>query len=618
MKHQIIRLVRNGLYREALILYGENLIASLLPNKFTFPPLFKACAKLNSPIHGQILHAHLIKTGFSHDIYAATALTDMYMKLDGFECALKVFSEMPDRNLASLNTIISGFGRNGHCKEALTVFKEISFGLWRPNSLTIATVLPACPSLELGMQVHSLAIKLGVEMDVYVATSLLTMYSNFGEIVLAVNMFVKMTNKNVVSYNAFLSGLLQNGVALMALQVFKSMMESCQVGRPDRVTFISVISACASLFYLQFGRQVHGILMKSEIQFDTMVGTALVDMYCKCRTWQWGYDIFNEMKESWNLITWNSMIAGLMLNNKSEMAVALFEELEFEGMKRDSATWNSMIRGFSQLGEGIDAFKFFEKMQSAGVEPSLKCMTSLLPACSILSALKQGKEIHGLAIRRGISNEEFMATALIDMYMNCGYSSCARKIFNQFESKPDDPAFWNAMISGYGRNGENEAAFEIFDLMLEENVKPNSATFIAVLSSCSHTGQVDRGLQVFRMMGKDCDLSPNLEHFGCIVDLLGRYGKLDEAKDLILQLPNPPASILASLLGACRYHLNYELGEEMAMKLVELEPENPAPFVILSNIYAALGSWGDVERIRRMIDDRGLRKFPGFSSISVT
>ncbi|XVE91437.1 hypothetical protein REPUB_Repub01dG0009700 [Reevesia pubescens] len=525
---------------------------------------------------------------------------------------------MPDRNLASLNTMISGFWRNGYCEDALIVFKEMCVGLSRPNSLTIATVLPACQSLELGMQVHCLAIKLGVELDVYVATSLLTMYSNREEIVLATKVFVKMTNKNLVSYNAFLSGLLLNGVPRIVLNVFKDMRDNSQEDQPNSITLVSVISACASLLCLHFGRQVHGVVMKIELQFDTMVGTALVDMYTKCRAWQWGYDVFKEMNGSRNLVTWNSMIAGLMLNNQSEMAAALFEELEFEGIKPDSATWNSMIRGFSQLGKGFDAFKYFEKMQSAGVEPSLKCITSLLPACSVLSALKQGKEIHGLAIRSGISNEEFIATAFIDMYMKCGSSSCARKIFDQFESKPDDPAFWNAMISGYGRNGENESAFEIFDLMLEEKLKPNSATFTAVLSSCSHTGQVDRGLQVFRMIGKDCDLSPNLEHFGCIVDLLGRCGKLEEAKELIQELPDPPATVFASLLGACRCHLNYELGEEVAMKLSELEPDNPVPFVILSNIYAAVGRWGDVERIRRMIDDKGLRKFPGFSSILVT
>ncbi|XWS69746.1 hypothetical protein CRYUN_Cryun04dG0205800 [Craigia yunnanensis] len=160
-----------------------------------------------------------------------------------------------------------------------------------PNSLTIATVLPACQSLELGMQVHSLAIKLGVELDVYVAISLLTMYSNCEEIVIATKVFVKMTNKNVVSYNAFFSGLLLNGAPRIVLNVFKDMRDCSQEEQPNSVTLVSVISACASIFYLQFGRQVHGVVMKIEVQFDTMVGTALVDMYTKCGAWQWGYDV---------------------------------------------------------------------------------------------------------------------------------------------------------------------------------------------------------------------------------------------------------------------------------------------------------------------------------------
>ncbi|OMO58731.1 hypothetical protein CCACVL1_25393 [Corchorus capsularis] len=540
----------------------------------------------------------------------------MYMKLHHLESAIKVFAEMPDWNVASLNTVISGFWRNGYFQEAMIVFKGMCYGSSRPNSLTIAAVLPACQSLELGMQVHAFAAKLGVDLDVYVATSLLTIYSNLGEIVLATKLFVNLTNKNVVSYNAFVSGLLHNGVPAVVLNVFKDMRDGSQEEQPNSVTFVSVISACASLSYLQFGRQVHGVAMKTDVQFDTMVRTALVDMYSKCRAWQWGYDVFKEMNGSRNLITWNSMIAGLMLNNQIGMAVALFEKLDFEGIKPDSATWNSMISGFSQLGQGFDAFKYFQKMQSAGLDPSLKCITTLLPACAVLSALEHGKEIHGHAIRRGMSNEVFMATALIDMYMKCGYSSFARKIFDQFELKPDDPAFWNAMIYGYGRNGENEPALEIFDLMQEEKVKPNSATIIAVLSSCSHAGQVDRGLQVFRMMDENYNLRPNVEHFSSIVDLLVRCSRLEEAKELIDEMPDPPSTVYASLLGACRCHLNYELGEEMAMKLLELEPENPAPLVTLSSIYAVVGRWVDVERIRRIIDDRGLRISEGFSSMA--
>ncbi|TXG56408.1 hypothetical protein EZV62_017721 [Acer yangbiense] len=615
MKQQIQKLVTNGFYKEeALLLYAQHHSASLPPHKFTFPPLLKVCAKLKSPIQGQILHTNLIKTGFSIDVYAATALTDMYMKLNRFSDGLKVFDEMPDRSLASLNAVISGFSQKGHCGEALRAFKEAGLGLlFRPNSVTIASVLSACERAANVKQMHCLAIKLGVEMDVYVATSLVTMYSNFEEMVLATRVFAETPNKNVVSYNAFFTGLLHHGVPRVVLNVFKDMKESLSE-KPNSVTFVSVISACASLLYLRFGRQIHGLIVKFEMQFDTMVGTALVDMYSKCGCWHLAYNFFKELNGSRNLMTWNSMIAGLMLNGQSEKAVELFEKLEHEELKPDSASWNSMISGFAQVGKGFEAVKYLEKMQLAGKVPSLKCITSLLSACADMCALQFGKEIHGHAIRTDIHNDEFMATTLIYMYMKCGHPSLARNIFKQFETRPYDPAFWNAMISGYGRNGDYDSAIEVFDLMQKEKVKPNSASFVGVLSACSHTGQVDKGWHLFRMMKDKYDLNPNAEHFGCIVDLLGRSGRLDEAQKLIQKLPEPPASLLHSLLGACRSHLNSELGQEITMKLSELEPENPAPFVILSNIYASLGRWEDVERTRQIINDRGLRKFPGSST----
>ncbi|KAL9421284.1 hypothetical protein AB3S75_038783 [Citrus x aurantiifolia] len=610
---QIPKLITNGFYKEALSLYSQQHSASLPPHKFTFPPLFKVCAKLKSSIQGQILHAHLIKTGFSSEIHAATALTDMYMKLNLVSNALKVFNEMPDRNLASLNAAISGFSQNGYVREALRVFKEAVVELFRPNSVTVASVLSACESLDHGLQMHCLAIKLGVEMDVYVATTLVTIYSNFKEIAVATRVFGETPGKNIVSYNAFFTGLLNNGVPLVVLKVFKDMKE-CLSDEPNSVTFISVISACASLLYLQFGRQVHGLTLKIEKQSDTVIGTALVDMYLKCGCLPWADDVFQELRGSRNILTWNTMIAGMMLNGRSEKAMELFEGLAHEGFKPDPATWNSMISGFSQLGMRFEAFKLFEKMQSTGMVPSLKCVTSVLSACADLSALKLGKETHGHVIRADLNKDESMATALISMYMKCGQPSWAQRFFDQFEIKPDDPAFWNAMISGYGRNGEYESAVEIFDLMQQEKVKPNSASFVAVLSACGHAGHVDKALQIFTMMDDDFGLKPKQEHFGCMVDLLGRSGRLDEARELIRELPEPTVSVYHSLLGACWCHLNSDLGEEMAMKLQEMEPENPTPFVILSNIYAGLGRWEDVGRIRQMINDRQLTKLPGISA----
>ncbi|WCJ32484.1 Pentatricopeptide repeat (PPR) superfamily protein [Euphorbia peplus] len=618
MSERIIKLVADGFYKQALTLHSHLHSSSPPTPHFAFAPLLKACTNLKSSRAGRTIHAHLIKIGYQTDLHSATALTHMYMKLHLLHDALNMFAEMPHPTLPSLNAAISGLSQNGYHREAFKLFTEVGFCGFRPNSVTVASALGACGSVvEHCVQMHCWAVKLGVEMDVYVGTSLLSRYSDCGEVVLAARVFRDMaeSKRSVVSYNAVISGFMQNGMMGKGMELFKGMV-GCSRVRPNSVTFVSVISACATLLYVRFGRQVHGFFMKTNQNYDVMVGSAFIDMYSKSGFWELGYAVFNEMGDVKNLVTWNAMIHGMMLNQRSDNAVKLFESLASEGLKPDSATWNSMIRGFAKSDNGVEAFNFFKKMQSTGVKPSLKCITSLLPACAVLSAMQCGKEIHGYAVRVNVNTDEFMATSLIDMYMKCGCSSWARRVFDQFEIKPKDPALWNALISGYGRNGENEAVFEIFYKMLEEKVQPNSATFTGVLSMCSHTGQVDKGWETLRIMLK-YGQKPMAEHFGCLVDILGRSGRLDEARRLIAEMPEHPPSIFASLLGACGQHFNSELAEEMAMKLSELEPEDPAPFVILSNIYAGLGRWGDAERIRQQINDRGLKKLPGYCSIGV-
>lgn len=499
------------------------------------------------------------------------------------------------------------------------MFRRVGLGPLRPNSVTVACMLgvPHVGATHVELM-HCCALKLGVDFDVYVATSLVTAYCKCGELVSAAKVFEELPVKSVVCYNAFISGLLHKGVSCLVLDVFKEMVrEECVECRLNSVTLVSVLSACSSLQSVRFGRQVHGLVVKFEAGDGVMVVTALVDMYSKCGFWRSAFEVFSGVEgDRRNLITWNSMIAGMMLNKESDRAVDMFRRLESEGLKPDSATWNSMINGFVQQGVFSEAFKYFREMQSYGVAPCLKIVTSLLSACADSSLLRHGKEIHGYAMRTDFKRDDFLATAMVDMYMKCGHASWAREVFDQFDAK-DDPAFWNAMIGGYGRNGDYESAFEIFDKMLEEMVRPNSATFVSVLSACSHTGQVDRGLHVFRMMRRESGLEPKPEHFGCMVDLLGRSGRLSEAQDLVQELAEPPASVFASLLGACRCYLDSSLGEEMAMKLLDIEPENPAPLVVLSNIYAGLGRWKEVERIRGMITDKELDRLSGFSMIEV-
>lgn len=611
MSHNIAKLVTNGNYKEALLLYSQLRFSSTPINNFCYPRLLKACAKLNYLHQGQILHTHLIKSGFHCDTYIATALTHMYMKFQHVKSALKLFDEMPQRNEASVNAMISGFSQNGYLGEALLVFREVGLKRFRPNSVMIASVLSACDVVGNGSQVHCWAVKMGVDSDVFVATGVVTMYMTCFEVLSATRAFGMMKYKNVVSYNAFMSGLVENGVYRVVFKAFKDMLESSG-DVPNLVTLVTVLSACSNVPNLRFGRQVHGIAVKVGLQLDIMVGTALVDMYAKCGSYS-GYHLFREMKDIRNLITWNSIIAGMFLTGDCDTALELFSELESEGLVPDSATWNTMISGFSKHGKYERAIQFFTEMLLEGNAPSLKSLTSLLDACSMISSLQLGKQIHARVTRVDINDDEFFTTALIDMYMKCGQSTWARRIFDHLEIKPRDPAFWNAMIAGYGKNGEEVSAFEIFDQMQKETVEPNSGTFANLLSVCSHSGQVDKGLQVFEMMTTEYGLTPTPQHFSCIIYLLGRSGHLQKVQELVHKLPETSSSVYSSLLGAAGHHLDPKLGEDMAKELSELDPQNPTTFVVLSNIYAAMGKWDDVERIRNMIDVQRLEKNPGYS-----
>lgn len=616
MRHEIAKLVKSGLYRQAIALYTHHHSAGIPPSNFTFPYILKACAELKALSHGEMLHAHLLKGGHTSK-HTTTDLTNMYMKLGSVISAAKLFDEIPHPSLSILNVVISGFMQNGFYEEGFRVFDLFCVRYLRLDSVTVASVVSACRNVVNGMLVHCLGIKIGVERDDFAATSLMKMYLNCGELGSAGMLFGLTENKSLVCYNAYLSGLAQNGVVEMVLCVFKE-MRGLIYENPDVVTMISVLSACGNGKCVRFGRQVHGLIVKVELGVDTNVGNSLVDMYSKCHSWQWAYSVFREMGSSKNLITWNSMIAGMMLNDQSENAVNLFVELDSEvGLEPDSATWNSMISGFSQLGKADEAFLFFRKMLSSGVIPNVRCITSLLAASSSLSTQNYGKQIHAYVERKQIMHDEFLATAVIDMYMKCGLPSWGRNVFNQFHVKPNDPAFWNAMISGYGKHGMSESAFDIFEQMVKQKVKPNLVTLSCLLSVCSHTGQVDKGFQIFRLLTVEYGLNPTPNHMSILIDLLSRSGRLDEAFELLQATNETSAAVFASLLDASEHYSDSKLGEEMARRLLELEPENPIPFVVLSNIYAGQEKWKDVDMIRKLMDKKGLKKLPGISSIGV-
>lgn len=613
MKKKISKLVKTGFYKEALSLFSNHHFQSKPLTKFTFPFLLKSCSKLKLFSHGQMLHAHITKTGFGSDIYTATSLTDMYVKFQFLDNALKVFDEMPEPNTTLINVFISGFSQNGCYEECLDVFRRFSEFKLRPDSATISSLLTGCEiGLKDGIQVHCWAVKIGVEEDIYVATSLVTMYFDCKVPETASVVFKRIGYKNVACYNAFFSGLFQSRIPEQVIEVFKEMLK-CSDENPNTVTYVSVLSACSDFKNLKFGRQIHGLVIKVDLILDLLIGTALLEMYSKCGYWHFSYDIFKDLRGVRSLVTWNSMISGMMLNNESENAIGLFTMLESDKLKPDSATWNIMINGFANVGKPDEAFLFFKKMQSVGESISMKSLTSLLSGCASISDLKSGKEIHGYVIRTSFNKDEFVSSAVINMYMKCCQTSWAFLVFNQFEIKPKDPVIWNAMISGYGRNGESDSAFKIFELMQLQNVKPNSSTFNCILTVCSHTGKVEKGLEFFNLM-KRYKLIPSSENYGCVIDMLGRSGRIEEARDLLLE-SEVSGSVLASLIGACKFHSDVKVGEEIARLLADLDPKSVTPFVILSSIYAGEGRWKDVEELRNEMDRKRLKKIRGFSSV---
>ncbi|KAM0944773.1 putative tetratricopeptide-like helical domain superfamily [Dioscorea sansibarensis] len=585
MKPNFQKLAVNGSYNETLSPFTHSHCSSS-----TLLSLLKACSKLQCIPKAQQIHALLTKSGFDAKTRTVTALILTYASLQLFDDALKVFEGIPQRTLPSYNAVISGFS---HASD----------------------VLPACWNVMQGLEFHAFVIKMGYESDVYVSTSLLTMYSKCDEIRSAQRVFLLMHSKNLVSYNAMISGFLRNGLVVMALDVFRNMILSSRE-RPNSSSLVSILSACSDLSVLKIGKQVHCHLIKCEVNTGVMIQTALVEVYSKCRRLEFAYRIFEAMEER-NMVTWNTMISGLLLNGQLDAAVKLFFQLRSEGLRPDMVTWNLMISGFSHSGNEAEAFNFFKRMQMERVQYlSSNILTSLLQACSNSPNLLYGKQIHCHAIRtRATKEDECLLTALIHMYMSCGCSILGQRVFDRIGRKPNEAGLWNAMISGYGMNGENNQALEVFRMMQEQRVKLTSATFLSALLACAHTGQVDKGCEIFQMMTESYGVKPTPEVYGCVVDLLSRAGRLLEAWQVIQSMHEHRSSPYFSLLGACKNYSNAELGEKVAAKLSELEPWNPTPLVALASVYAVKGRWNEVEKLRKMVNDLGMSKIPGFSWI---
>lgn len=529
--------------------------------------------------------------------------------------AERIFNYIDIPGLFIYNLVIKAFTKNGSFRKAVLLFRQLREEGLSPDNFTYPFVFKAIGCLgevREGEKVYGFVVKSGLEFDTYVCNSLMDMYAEVGRVQNLRQVFEEMPQRDVVSWNVLISGYVKCRRYEDAVDVFRRMQQQSSL-RPNEATVVSTLSACIALKMLELGKEIHRYV-REQLGFTIKIGNALVDMYCKCGHLSIARQIFNDMPIK-TVICWTSMVSGYVNCGQLDEARELFERSPV----RDVVLWTAMINGYVQFNRFDDAVALFREMQIKRVSPDRFTLVALLTGCAQLGTLEQGKWIHGYMDENKIMIDAVVGTALIEMYAKCGFIEKSLEIFNGLKEK--DTASWTSIICGLAMNGKTSKALELFAEMVQTGVKPDDITFIGVLSACSHGGLVEEGRKHFRSMTAVYQIEPKLEHYGCLIDLLGRAGQLDEAEELIEKSPNVNNEVIVplygALLSACRTHGNVEMGERVAKRLVGIESGDSSVHTLLANIYASADRWEDVTKVRRKMKDLGVKKVPGCSSVEV-
>ncbi|ESQ48503.1 hypothetical protein EUTSA_v10022360mg [Eutrema salsugineum] len=546
------------------------------------------CALRKDAVSGEQVHGFMVRKGFLDDSpRAVTSLVNMYAKCGLVRRAISVSGGSDsERDVYGYNAIISGFVANGSPFEAIEMYREMRAKGVFPDKYTFPSLLKGSDAMETSdvKKVHGLAFKLGFDSDCFVGSALVASYSKFMLMKDAQKVFDELPDRddNVV-WNALIIGYSQIFRFEDALIFFGKMREEGVA--LSRHTITGVLSAFTVLGDLDYGRSIHSLAVKTGFVSGIVVSNALIDMYGKSK-WL-------------------------------EEAVKIFEAMDHE---RDIFTWNSVLCVHDYCGDHDGTLALLKRMLSSGIRPDLVTLTTVLPTCGRLAALKQGREIHGYMIVNGLlnrnSNDEFINNSLMDMYAKCGDLKDAQMVFDSMRNK--DSASWNIMINGYGVQSCGELALDMFSRMCKAGVKPDDITFVGLLQACSHSGFVSEGRRLLSQMETVYNIVPTSDHYTCVIDMLGRAGKLEEAYELAVTMPvgdNPV--VWRSLLSSCRLHGNTDLAQVAGKRLYELEPEHCGGYVLMSNVYVEAGKYEQVLGVRDVMKQRNVKKTAGSSWIEV-
>ncbi|OIT38086.1 PREDICTED: pentatricopeptide repeat-containing protein ELI1, chloroplastic-like [Nicotiana attenuata] len=474
----------------------------------------------------------------------------------------------------------------------------------RPSPHKLKLLIDKSKSIRQLLQIHAFLIRYGLESDSVLNFKLQKSYSSLGHLKHSVSVFKLTQSPTVFSYSAIIHSHVINDLCEQAFVFYIQMLT--QNIEPNAFTFSSILKASPH----ESGKALHCQALKLGCDSDIYVRTALVDVYARGSDIVSARKLFDTMTER-SLVTLTTMITGYAKNGHVQEARVLFDGME----EKDVVCWNAMIDGYSQHGRPNEALVLFKQMLLSKVKPNEVTVVAALSACAQMGVLESGRWIHAYVKSNRIQLNKHVGTALIDMYSKSGSLEDARMVFDQMKDK--DVITWNSMIVGYAMHGFSLEALQLFNEMCELGLQPTDITFIGILSACANAGLVAEGWDYFHLMDK-YRIEPKIEHYGCMVNLLGRAGQLEEAYEFVNSMKIDSDPILwGTLLTACRIHGNIRLAEKIMEFLVQQDLATSGTYVLLSNIYASAGDWDGVAKVRALMKSSGVDKEPGCSSIEV-
>lgn len=606
--------------------YEQLRAEGVVPNAQTFVSVLQACArlaeteghcqdgrsvKIQSLQKGKAIHADARRMGIAAHPFVGNAIVSMYFKCGSVLDAWHSFEGLPCRDIVSWNAMLAGHVQGGLADEGLGLYSRLSEAGFSPNARTFVTSLQACAMMaeeEEGVSIHGLLIRAdnlargkelhavvwntGYKQDAFISSMLVCMYGKCGSIADAEDVFHRLLDRDTATSTAMMMAYSQLGYPEKALKLYEEEVE--EGSNSAEGTFTVVIQACGMVaekeeetiveghpvrvYALQKGRAIHAAVLRGHHESDGIVANALVSMYGKC---------------------------GSIVDAEN-----VFKSLSF----RDLMSWNVMLAAYCRQGLMEDALLLRKLMQEQGASPNEVTFLHILEGCSKTGSLDLCVRIHSDVVASQESMSPVLASALINAYGRCGCMAEARAVFDRLVH----PAVvsWNALVAGYVRQGDCETLFGCYQEMLLSGLQPNGITFLSLISACSHAGMVDKGLEYFESMSRDYGITPAMEHYVSIVDLLGRAGHFQVVQNLLSEMPlQPNLSLWMCLLGACQKHRNVRLARYAFDCAVDLQPMVTSAYVLMANIFGDARMWSHVTMVNELRQNAGLHKQPGQSWI---